>query len=992
MRAAMISIIIACGIAVGIANADIKDGLVAHFPFDEGKGTVAGDGSGHGLKGKVHGAHWIKRADGAALEFDGKAAYVDCGPGKALGLKDQLTLSAWILPKAKPGKDEPMIIGEEPNYYALTYYYKNRNVYFYAAGTAHALTVPVRLGVTAHIAGTFDGKTMKLYLNGRLRGSRDVGKEVAISSSLNFVMGGFRRFNAFFRGVIADVRVYNRALPADEIMTLSTGHLPNYLSEGATFELADLPDGPQRRDPHTLLLANFDRDNTNDADYALFDPVADAGVGSKKVPGKFGKAVALAGGLRHYGPYRFSTGNIIYNGHANVNMSRGTLEFWIRSAKGANLWTDQGRHLFVHVAMSRSPEFAGRPRFEMVLEKTETGLVQFAAVPSVKNTKPVLVPGIEEPPAGQGVLCLPAAKLAPEEWHHLLIAWDVKDGGRLWLAVDGKGVTSSFNVRVKPGRPRPATWVRIGGKLLRTGGKAGGVVLDDLKITNAPISLRIKGAERPPSAAIDEKRLIREEDAVRRWLDLMIRLQTGGGWYEDYTIRSWRPAAVVPQGTIKNSDFFSPGQVGSVFLRAYEMFDDERYLNVARKTGEMFLRVQHPDGHFDGYFYSTPMGVKPDALSYAAIEEVKQHSPLWFLVHLHAVTGDERYMNAAKKVADFLLQAQNKDGSWPWGYDLKTRTAKGAHATFNDMAIKWSAQDMFFMYQVTGEKRYLDSFFRCVEWVISAQLPPPTYGWAEQYNEKNEACWARGFEPPALAGESTRDAILILQLAYDITGNRRYLEPIKKYWDWAKTVNPGEHGFYHDIKTGRRIAALNNKIYFLGTKEWDENYKNFLVWRGWERPVILPFLEKNDGLRKNGPAFRALLTRRWHPRSRFAELAPTREQLARFAQTYQGYKSRTAGKGWADKVLEMNESLNTGAWWAGARNRHGEEYFSAGDRWMHIFLSRILAARIALGDMPISRFPRYDPEMEDAIFRFFWVQPDRDWYEIKNKKDLPKQQ
>ena len=721
-------------------------------------------------------------------------------------------------------------------------------------------------------------------------------------------------------------------------------------------------------------MASFDREDTNDADYALFDAVGAAGVDARTVPGRFSKAVSLVGKLFHYGSYRYAMGHIIYNGRANVNMKRGTLEFWIRSAEGQNIWADGALHQLAHATMSRSPEYAGRPRFELLLTKTKDGLLRFEARGTVKNTEPVPVPGIEEPPPGQGAVALPARYSSPAEWHHVLVAWDVQEGGRLWLSVDGKGVTDAFTTEVEPIRPRPATQLIIGGK-------AGGEVIDDLRVTNAPIARRIKGAQRAAAGACDEKRLIREEDAVRRWLDLMMRLQVDGGWYVDYDARSGRPAPRVPWNTIKNSDYFGPGQVGSVFLRAYDLFDDERYLDVARRTAEMILKLQHEDGHFDAYFYATPMGVMPHVLSYAAIEELKQHSPLWFLTHIHAVTGDARYLAAARKVADFLLEAQNDDGSWPWGYDLKTKEPVGAHAAFNDQAIKWSAEDMLFMHQLTGEKRYLASLLRCVEWVLSVQLPAPTYGWAEQYGEKRKPCWARGFEPPAFGTSATMDAIQVLLLAYDVTGERRYLTPIQKVWDWQKSVKV--HGHYHDIKTGTRICALNGKIYFHGTKEWNENFGNFFRWRAYERPRIAPWLEKNDGLRSNGPCFRSTLTRTPRPRSKFAELTPTREQLARFAATHQGYKSGTAGAGWVDQVLQVNEEVGTGSWVKGVRDRNGVDYFSTHSyKWANIFLNRILAARIALGYLPISRFPRHDPERDDTVYRFFWIQPDRDWYDL----------
>ena len=48
-----------------------EDGLVAHYPFDEGTGFVVRDAGPHGLDGIIHGATYQALEQGFALEFDG---------------------------------------------------------------------------------------------------------------------------------------------------------------------------------------------------------------------------------------------------------------------------------------------------------------------------------------------------------------------------------------------------------------------------------------------------------------------------------------------------------------------------------------------------------------------------------------------------------------------------------------------------------------------------------------------------------------------------------------------------------------------------------------------------------------------------------------------------------------------------------------------------------------------------------------------------------
>ena len=79
-------------------------GLVAHYDFSEGVGTVLHDRSGNGNDGTIVGAQWITRRSGYCLEFDGIDDYVDCGHGASLDLTGAVTLEAWALLDACQGE------------------------------------------------------------------------------------------------------------------------------------------------------------------------------------------------------------------------------------------------------------------------------------------------------------------------------------------------------------------------------------------------------------------------------------------------------------------------------------------------------------------------------------------------------------------------------------------------------------------------------------------------------------------------------------------------------------------------------------------------------------------------------------------------------------------------------------------------------------------------------------------------------------------------
>jgi len=84
-----------------------------------------------------------------------------------------------------------------------------------------------RLGEWYHFAGTFDGKTLRVYINGELEGEKEIGQPIA-PSDLELWIGAddYGRPTDFFPGVIDEVRIYNRALSADEIKEAMKGPTP----------------------------------------------------------------------------------------------------------------------------------------------------------------------------------------------------------------------------------------------------------------------------------------------------------------------------------------------------------------------------------------------------------------------------------------------------------------------------------------------------------------------------------------------------------------------------------------------------------------------------------------------------------------------------------------------------------------------------------------------------------------------------------------------
>jgi hypothetical protein len=188
-------------------------GLVAAWNLDEGKGDVARDSSGHGRDAKLSGATWEKQGDGFVLGLNGMDSYADCG---AVGITGPVSLEAWVKPMRK-GHGEACLLGESMSSFLLTYYNTEVACWYIGAGS-NGLEGKLNLGEWNHVAATFDGKTMNLWVNGRLARSRESKFQKYETEGRIRIGTQGRPDLPKFKGMLARVRVYDRGLSEGEVV------------------------------------------------------------------------------------------------------------------------------------------------------------------------------------------------------------------------------------------------------------------------------------------------------------------------------------------------------------------------------------------------------------------------------------------------------------------------------------------------------------------------------------------------------------------------------------------------------------------------------------------------------------------------------------------------------------------------------------------------------------------------------------------------------
>ena len=223
--------------------------VVARYDLDEGQGPTCGDTSGSGANARCIGnAAWIDGHNSAsmgAMSFDGDT-YVQAKNSAVINaLSSAFSLTAWIKPDLDSTHDT--IVWKSG---AFRIWKQNSNLMVTLDGIASdLLIIPGTMlnGTWQHVAVTFDGQSVRGYLNGIYK--RRLTAVGTIAGNLNPLRLGWYSSTPYLRGALDNVRLYDRALSSTEIaadMTLGTPASPEpfaIVASGSVQTAVVTPDG-----------------------------------------------------------------------------------------------------------------------------------------------------------------------------------------------------------------------------------------------------------------------------------------------------------------------------------------------------------------------------------------------------------------------------------------------------------------------------------------------------------------------------------------------------------------------------------------------------------------------------------------------------------------------------------------------------------------------------------------------------------------------------
>ncbi len=234
-----------------------EPGLVLHQNFDDINRPVDDDDSGNGLTANLFGGVGVTQsiqsavAPGRGLSLDGVNDYIDVQEDASLTL-GSFTLEAWINTSGGSGFDRIITkpSGGDQNY-SLTLVDGKAHVRFDGGGGVQAESAfTVNDGQWHHLAGVYDQSAdlLSIYVDGSLAAATDTTGHSPISSgSEGLQIGRFSQtYGQYFDGQIDDVRIWNQARSADDIVNNMNDRLAGDESGLVAYYSFDQTDQPAR--------------------------------------------------------------------------------------------------------------------------------------------------------------------------------------------------------------------------------------------------------------------------------------------------------------------------------------------------------------------------------------------------------------------------------------------------------------------------------------------------------------------------------------------------------------------------------------------------------------------------------------------------------------------------------------------------------------------------------------------------------------------------
>jgi len=228
----MKKILFTCFAALILFGCNKKDpSLVAWWNFDSIENGIVKDLSGNNLDAVSHDAILSEGKNGKAL-YGGKG-YLEIKYSSVMDdFKNGITIAAWV--NRDTSSLWNCIITRETKDNWSEYFdlgvFQNKPLFSVDSDGSNFVKTEYNQDLPAgkwnHLAGTFDNKTYKLFVNGKEVASGVKEMKFNFSDKNPWIIGSNtndqgKSMHDFFYGKIDDLKIYNRALTTEEILELA---------------------------------------------------------------------------------------------------------------------------------------------------------------------------------------------------------------------------------------------------------------------------------------------------------------------------------------------------------------------------------------------------------------------------------------------------------------------------------------------------------------------------------------------------------------------------------------------------------------------------------------------------------------------------------------------------------------------------------------------------------------------------------------------------
>jgi glucose/arabinose dehydrogenase/chitodextrinase len=210
-----------------------SNGPAAAWGFGEGTGTTSADATANNnTAALVNGLAWAAGKHGSGLNFDGTNDYLSVPNSTSTNISgNALTLSMWLSPSAVTS--DRVLLGKFWNTSMTSPYYQygielsggtpNLQIGTTGGVLTASMGSALPLNQWSHLAIVFSGTQAQFYLNGTLVSTKPLSASITARGNVMRV-GADLDPSQFYKGLLDDVRIYNRVQTAAEVQAdMNTG-------------------------------------------------------------------------------------------------------------------------------------------------------------------------------------------------------------------------------------------------------------------------------------------------------------------------------------------------------------------------------------------------------------------------------------------------------------------------------------------------------------------------------------------------------------------------------------------------------------------------------------------------------------------------------------------------------------------------------------------------------------------------------------------------